>query len=91
MKQTSAEININDIKHILTKKLISYTKILEQDPQDLQRVNKIIELLSFAEMFNFPLDLYCTQNTVFNLRKDGLLGESELIKILFTKLNLNLR
>ena len=91
LKQNSAELNINDIKHILTKKLVSYTKMLVQDPQDMQRVNKIIELLNFAEMFKFPLDLYCTQNTVFHLKKEGLLTESELIKILFTKLNLNLK
>ena len=82
---------MNDIKHILTKKLISYTKILEQDPQDLQRANKIIELLSFAEMFKFPIDLYYSQNTIVKLKKEGKLCDNELIIILLTKLNLNLK
>lgn len=91
LKQTSAEININDIKKILTKKLTSLTQVLEQDPQDLERVNKIIELLNFAEMFKLPLDLYCTQNAVFRLIKNKSMGESELVKILLMKLNLNLR
>lgn len=91
LKQTSGVLNMNDIKHILTKKLISYTKILEQDPQDLQRANKIIELLSFAEMFKFPIDLYYSQNTIFKLKKEGKLCDNELIIILLTKLNLNLK
>ena len=90
LKQTSAELNTEDIKHVLTKKLVAYTKLLEQDPQNLECVNKIIDLLNFADMFNLPLDLYCTQNTVFRLKKENLLGESELVKILLSKLNLNL-
>lgn len=90
LKQTSAELNIEDIKKILTKKLVTYTKLLEQDPQNLESVNKIIDLLNFANMFNLPLDLYCTQNTVFRLKKEGLLGDGELVKILLSKLNLNL-
>ncbi len=91
LKQTSAQLDTGEIKHILTKKLISLTKMLEQDPQDLHRVNKIIELLTFAEMFALPLDLYCTQNSVFRMIKDGLLSESELVNILLNKLNLNLK
>jgi hypothetical protein len=90
LKQTSAELNTEDIKHVLTKKLVAYTKLLEQDPQNLECVNKIIDLMNFASMFNLPLDLYCTQNTVFRLKKEGLLGDSELVKILLSKLNLNL-
>ncbi len=91
LKQTSAELNINDIKKILTKKLHALTKVLNQDPQDLERVNKIIELINFAEMFNLPIDLYYTQNTVFRLIKEKSMGESELVKILLNKLNLNLK
>ena len=90
LKQTSAELNIEDIKKVLTKKLVAYTKLLEQDPQNLECVNKIIDLLNFAQMFNLPLDLYCTQNTVFRLKKENLLAENELVKILLSKLNLNL-
>ena len=91
LKQTSAEPNKSDIKKGLTKKLNGYAKALEQDPHDLPRAGKIIDLLTFTEMFNFPIDLYCAQNTVFRLKQEGLLSESELTKILLTKLNLNLK
>ena len=90
LKQSSAELNIEDIKNILTKKLVADTKVLEQDPQNLECVNKIIDLLNFADMFNLPLDLYCTQNTIFRLKRENLLADNELVKILLTKLNLNL-
>ena len=90
LKQASAELNIEEIKHILTKKLVADTKVLEQDPQNLECVNKIIDLLNFADMFNLPLDLYCTQNTIFRLKRENLLADNELVKILLTKLNLNL-
>ena len=79
-------------KRILTKKLKQLTEAFASDPFDLSKSSKIIELLSFAEMFNFPTDLAQAQNIVFAVCKKlpEHIKQNQLIKVLCAKLNLNL-
>ena len=80
------------INKILTKKLKLMTEAFNTDPLDLNKSSKMIELLSFAEMFNFPIDLSFAQNTVFSVYKNlpEHIKQNQLIKVLCLKLNLNL-
>ena len=77
---------------ILTKKLKQLTEAFASDPFDLSKSSKIIELLSFVEMFNFPTDLAQAQNIVFAVCKKlpEHIKQNQLIKVLCAKLNLNL-
>lgn len=82
----------NGINKILTKKLKLMTESFNADPIDLTKSSKMIEMLSFAEMFRFPVDLSCAQNTVFSVYKNlpEHIQQNQLIKVLCLKLNLNL-
>ena len=80
------------VKKILSKRLFRLAKSFKDDPLDLNKTSKLVELLAFTEMFKLPVDISCAQNTVFKVYK-GLpehIRKNQLIKILCTKLNLNL-
>ena len=82
----------DEINKILSKKLSQMAKTFKQDPLDLNKTAKLVELLAFAEMFKLPLNISCAQNTVFKVYK-GLpehIRQNQLLKVLCAKLNLNL-
>ncbi len=87
-----AKLEKENIKRILTKKLRRAAEAFKADPMDLSKTSKMVELLSFAEMFDFPMDCSCAQNTVFAVFKElpAHIRQNQLLKILCLKLNLSL-
>lgn len=80
------------IRKILSKKLAQMANSFKDDPLDLNKTSKLVELLAFAEMFKLPVDTSCAQNTVFKVYK-GLpehIRQNQLLKVLCAKLNLHL-
>lgn len=92
LNSASAKPDASGLERLLTKKLNLLIRAFEADPLDLARVSKLIEFLSFLEMFSLPADLYRAQNIVFKQvsQMQRANQEHQLIKILCKKLNLNL-
>ena len=80
------------IKKILSKKLRQLANSFKDDPLDLNKTSKLVELLAFAEMFKLPVDISCAQNTVFKVYKalPEHIRQNQLLKVLCAKLNFNL-
>lgn len=92
INQTSAKLDENSIQRRLTKKLNVLTDSFALDPLDLMRVSRLIEFLSFMEMFSLPALMYRAQNIVFSAvtKMPEQNRQNQLIKILCKKLNINL-
>ena len=92
LARASAKPDEQSLQRLLTKKLDLLTDSFAADPLDLGRVSKLIEFLSFLEMFSLPANQYRAQNIVFKnvseMQKEN--RQHQLIKILCKKLNLNL-
>jgi len=92
LARTSAKTDNEGLETILTKKLNSLVNSFAADPLDLNKISRLIEFLSFLEMFSLPANLYRAQNTVFERvsKMQEANKKHELVKILCKKLNLNL-